>query len=253
VTGLLVAVAAGQPARRRRHGPARRRRCGPARGARSPPPVAARHRSTGRGGSRARPAPGRARRWPTRRWRPATSRRPAPRRQRHRARRPVGAVGRAGGGGRRSGRGSRADYGTGRVPARRAEPADGQPQQWGMTSRQARRSGLVMGLDTRMIPGAVPACSSTRLTRDHHQPDKLALCRGPGSGGETRTANQVLTSDRRGRGEHEWRGLARRPWPWCIGRSSFGTSSRRPASTRSHCRPPPASWWRKHAGVGGDA
>ena len=63
----------------------------------------------------------------------------------------------------------------------------------------------------------------------------------------------VLISDRRGRGEHEWRGLARRPWPWCIGRSSFGTPSRRPASARSHCRPPLASWWRRRAGAGGDA
>jgi len=36
-----------------------------------------------------------------------------------------------------------------------------------------------------------------------------------------------------------------------IGRSSLGTSSRRPASTRSRCRPPPASWGRRHAGVGG--
>jgi hypothetical protein len=70
-------VAAGQPARRRWRGRGRRGRFGPARGARWPRRVAARRRSAGRGAPRARPAPGRARRRPTRRSRPGNWRRPA--------------------------------------------------------------------------------------------------------------------------------------------------------------------------------
>jgi hypothetical protein len=38
------------------------------------------------------------------------------------------------------------------------------PQQWGMMSRQARRSGLVMGLDTHMIAGSRACSTSTRPT-----------------------------------------------------------------------------------------
>jgi hypothetical protein len=43
-----------------------------------------------------------------------------------------------------------------------AEPADGQPQQWEMMSRQARRSGLVMDWDTHMIAESRACSTSTR-------------------------------------------------------------------------------------------
>jgi hypothetical protein len=91
--GAPVALVAGRPARRQWHGRGRRGRCGPERGGGwLPAPV------NGRGGSRARPGPSRARLRPTRRSRAGTWRRPAWRRARRRARRPVDAVGRAGGG-----------------------------------------------------------------------------------------------------------------------------------------------------------
>jgi hypothetical protein len=50
-----------------------------------------------------------------------------------------------------------------------------------MMKGQARSSGLVMGFDTHMIAGnrACPTFSSAD-SPDHHQPDKPALCRGPG-------------------------------------------------------------------------
>jgi hypothetical protein len=121
-------VAAGQPARHRPHGRERRRRYGP-----------------GTGAPRARPAPGRARRRPTRRSRPGMLRRPIPRPPPRPAPQSACAVGRVGGVGRRSGRGSRAGHGPAQVPAWRAQPADGQ-QEWGMDG-QARSSELVMGLD----------------------------------------------------------------------------------------------------------
>jgi hypothetical protein len=69
--------------------------------------------------------------------RPAIWRRPVPRPLPRPTRWPACAVGRAGGAGRRSGRGGRAGHGIARVPAQRAGPADGQPQEWGMMSRQA--------------------------------------------------------------------------------------------------------------------
>jgi hypothetical protein len=89
----------------------------------------------------------------TRQSRPATWRRPAPRRPRRRARRPADAGGRGGGVGRRVGRGSRAGCGTARWSARRARPHE-RRQGWEMMRRQARRSGLVMGFDTHMIAGS---------------------------------------------------------------------------------------------------
>jgi hypothetical protein len=47
--------------------------------------------------------------------------------------------------------------------------------------RRARRSGLVMGFDTHMIAGepCLPLIHSAH-SPDHRQPDKPALCRGPG-------------------------------------------------------------------------
>jgi len=50
-----------------------------------------------------------------------------------------------------------------------------------MMARQAPRSGLVMGFDDHIIAGS-RACSYINPARsaDHYQPDKLALCRGPG-------------------------------------------------------------------------
>jgi hypothetical protein len=48
-------------------------------------------------------------------------------------------------------------------------------------SRQARRSGLVMGLDTYMIAESHARSTSTPTPPpDHHQRDKPAPCRGPG-------------------------------------------------------------------------
>jgi hypothetical protein len=124
-------------------------------------------RSADAGAPRARPAPARARQLPTRRSRPGTWRRPAPRRPPRPAPCQARAVGRGAVVGRRAGRGARAGYGTGRVPARRARPVAGQPQLWGMMKGQARRSGLVMGFDTQMIAGAVPALGPARPTQSN--------------------------------------------------------------------------------------
>jgi hypothetical protein len=51
----------------------------------------------------------------------------------------------------------------GRQRGGRGQPA-GQPQEWEMMNRQARRSGLVMGLDTHMIAGSRACSTSTRPT-----------------------------------------------------------------------------------------
>jgi hypothetical protein len=50
-----------------------------------------------------------------------------------------------------------------------------------MMEGQARSSGLVMGFDNHLIAGS-RACStfSPAHSPDYHQPDKPALCRGPG-------------------------------------------------------------------------
>jgi hypothetical protein len=52
---------------------------------------------------------------------------------------------------------------------------------------QARSSGLVMGFDNHMIARS-RACStfSPAHSPDYYQPDKPALCRGPGLAGEGR-------------------------------------------------------------------
>jgi hypothetical protein len=185
VAGWLV-VAVAWPARHRWHGPARRRRCGPAHGGRWPRRVAWGRRSRGRGVSRARPGPGRAHQRPTHRSRPAIWLRRTRRRPRRPAPQPGCAVGRVGGVGRRAGRGGRADYGTGRVPAWRARPADEQQRRWGMIKGQARWSGLVMGFDNHMIAGdrACPTFNPAD-SLDLYQPGKPALCRGPGAGPTT--------------------------------------------------------------------
>jgi len=55
-----------------------------------------------------------------------------------------------------------------------------------MMNGQARRSGLVMGLDTHMIAGSRAASPShPAVSPDHHQLDNPALCRGPERRGET--------------------------------------------------------------------
>jgi hypothetical protein len=136
----------------------------------------------GRGVPRARPGPARARRRPTRQSRPGTWRRPAPRRPPRPTPCQARAVGRGAVVGRRSWRGGQAGCGTGRVPARRAQPAAGQPQEWARMRRQARRSGRVMSFDNphdRREPCLLhlaPAHSP-----HHHQPVKPELCRGPAS------------------------------------------------------------------------
>jgi hypothetical protein len=179
-------MAAGRPAKRRWRGRGRRGRRGRTRGARSPRRVAARRRSTGRSGSRARPGPDRARRWPTRRWRPGSSRRPAPRRPRRRAPQPVGAVSHAGGGSAiRARQPSRLRHWSGASAAGGASPwvAVG----WGVMSRQARRSGLVMGLDAYMI---AESRAAPHLPRPHYptttNETKPAQRRGPVGGGRRR-------------------------------------------------------------------
>ena len=50
-----------------------------------------------------------------------------------------------------------------------------------MMARQAPRSGLVMGFDDHIIAGSRAwSYIDPARSADHYQPDKLALCRGPG-------------------------------------------------------------------------
>ena len=114
----------------------------------------------------ARPGHSTARRWPTPRWLPGTSPRPAPRTPRRRARRPVDGAGLAAAWGRAHQRGSRAGRGTGQAPRPGMGPDDRRWRRWAMMWGQARSPVLIMGFDNHMIAGN-RACSTFTPTRQN--------------------------------------------------------------------------------------